>query len=787
MSFFLQGMVLLVVSANTPGNPDTAHPDGIPFTPASWTGDEGEGRTRSLAWPAVPVRRLFLRGATNSDVRPHPAWGGGDSFQNFFIGDEAGVLVLEYASGREDRVPLLFGHTVWWRNHFAISPAPFREEGDARDLLARALCVANGLDGWKADAPPYFICIEPRDEPLAGIRIEDNPAKIGHIVFDGYAIDPDPSNPGLVAWLDTHTVRVDDPVPAERREALDELRGLLHTQTSDLTRETVAKTAQAANLRDWPGPRLVFHGPVEADILTHVYRDNSAEILTRIDDDGMIRESAEGADNFRGFGGWTPGLGAFHGDAYTRNRTVPILAGAGLDDPAHRVLDFFNRWLMYFPESFPELQLDGKPVPGHMPVIANKPHVYFDTLRHHGWPTKYTVRDFGNPETDGHGFLMLSHWVAWVRAGQPESWVRERWEPIREAADFIGWAIDNPELSFSEHGLLYAESEGGMSKVTFYCNVPCWLGLLGHARMATVIGETEAAAHWQSRADAILDAMNAYFPGNVDPWGDVWDPAKTAHWANYHTGSLAPLYMGMEHWGYDVLPNLPEGWLERTRRSYDMSLERMQPAWCAPAGIGYGQCYHAQSALIMDRMEDARQTVEWMAKLSFAPRLPHPFRVPEGSIVASDGSVWRRWGDLGNLYQMNDVVRTIQVMTGADDLAADGPKLMPRVPADWEGFTLTGQPLRVTSGGTSAQAMLDIDLRRDNAAHTQSMTLKADRPVDRLRVRMGPFPKDARVTSATFEGNPVEAKTYASGDSQWCWIPLSDVSLTGGSLLVSWE
>jgi len=81
---------------------------------------------------------------------------------------------------------------------------------------------------------------------------------------------------------------------------------------------------------------------------------------------------------------------------------------------------------MYCPRAWPEVQLGGKPVPGHWSVICNKPHVYFDNHRQAGWPTKYKVRDFGNPENDGHGLTMLSHYTAWNKQGRTKDSV-ETW------------------------------------------------------------------------------------------------------------------------------------------------------------------------------------------------------------------------------------------------------------------------------------------------------------------------------------------------------------------------
>ena len=188
-----------------------------------------------------------------------------------------------------------------------------------------------------------------------------------------------------------------------------------------------------------------------------------------------------------GWVGYLPDLQPYYDDSYTRTHFIALLSNIGFLTKANKAIDYFDRWMMYFPNSYPALQIGGKPVPGHATVIANKPHVYFDELSKVGWPEKFKTRDYGNPETDGHGLLMLSRWRAWIKGGRTKAWLEQRWEAVNEAAEWIGWCLDNPQLSFSEHGLLYSESEGGMAMESLYCNVPCYFGLLAYAEMAEAL------------------------------------------------------------------------------------------------------------------------------------------------------------------------------------------------------------------------------------------------------------------------------------------------------------
>lgn len=754
--------------------------DGMPYLAARLLAPAEEGAAARLDLPPLRARRLWLLGGVNSVDLTHPAWGGTDGFRNFFLGDRIGTLRLGYASGVVDELPLICGYTAWWRQPYRTSPAPFNQTGEARELLDAALCVANGLDGFRPDAGPYYLNVALRDEPLAWIEHRDSPARIGHLEIEALTfagVNPEvdeqrfdtaesaPVEPGLAAWLEAHVI---DPAneawPRERRTALDELRRRVHTHAGQMTDAVIDATPPAITPENFAGPRVTFRGTPVARILERVYYENAHGLLGRVDEDGMVHESEAEADRFDGFGGYTPDLGAYYTDAYTRLRGLTVLGHQGFADEVNRAIGFFDHWMMYFPQSYPKLQLGGKPVPAHTTVIANKPHVYFDVLRHHGWPTRYATRDFGNPENDGHGLLMLTRYRAWLKQGSTPEWVRARWEALHAAAEYIPWCLENPELSFSDHGLLYNESEAGLAQHSMYCDLVCYLGLLAYAEMAEAIGRDEDARRWTGTARGLAEAMDAYYPLEVEPFGEIWNPQRCGGFLH---GSLAPFVIGMDLWGYDVWNRMPPHWRERTRRTYERQRTLNRPLGAAAGGMGYGQCYITQAALLSDEFDDAEQMVEWMTRMCFAPELQHPYRVPEGSIVSEDAATWRRWGDLGNLYQLVEVVHTIHLMLGIDDYSSDALLLMPRFPRDWTEARAERWPVRVTSGGASALTHLDYHWSR----HERGIEFRvaSDTAIDRARLRLGPFARGAE-PGVTIDGEPVEVETIEAGDGVWVWV-----------------
>ena len=763
--------------------------DSIPFLEITLSGELPEGATLRIP-VGIAAKFLFMLGGLNSEDSPHPPWGGGDGRKCFFIGDSAGDLRIRYASGATDSIPLVFGYTVWWNQGYKASPEPFRSDPGALRQLDEALCVANGLKGYDADPGHYYLRIALRAEPVEWIELADNPEKVGRFMVRGLTFANvgnlnrlDPArfvvvqggivSPDRAAWLETHTIQSAEPFPGHRREAVKTLLRRYCTSSDDLTEATIAATPPEVAPERFTGPGIRFSGSPVASLLTRIYFDNAQEMLDRVEDDGMVRESGKGAEYYNGFGGWTPGLGAFYDTAYTRNRALLALSRMNLTAQVNRGVDYFDRWMMYYPRAYPDVQLDGKPVPGHCSVIANKPHIYFDELRKVGWRTRYTVRDFGNPENDGHGWLMLTRYRAWVKQGRPKAWVEARWEAIHEAAEYIAWCLDNPALSFSEHGLLHSESEGGMMKPSMYCDFLCYLGLLGHADMAEAAGRADKAARWRELAARYLRSMEAYYPTTVAPWGDVWSPQKNADF-NYTHSTLAPAVVGLEYWGLDVLGRMPPGWAERTRRTYAMQLTRNQPRWAAPAGMGYGQCYITQAALLLDEMADADRLTEWMARFCFAPRLPHPYRVPEGAVVAADGSVWRRWGDLGNLYQMTEVVYTILLMAGVDDLDPACLTLMPRLPRQCRGMEVTRWPVRTSCGGRNELAHISMTVENQAPDGRLRVTVQTDRAFDRVRLRLGPFERGKAGVNLRINDQESRLVLEPGGDSAWAWIRLGD-------------
>ena len=351
----------------------------------------------------------------------------------------------------------------------------------------------------------YYLVVRLRPQKVRAIELCDSAAKTGHFKVEGLSFGnvsdtgslTDASFARIQAremsdatehWIAGHTVESSNGYSVIREKAIEELRLKFDTLSSDINYATISNTQPEVASDEFEGPKVLFTGSPTAKLMTRIYYENARQMLNRVDDDGMVHESAKGADNFNGIGTWTAGLGPFYEDSYTRIRALTLLSNLGFSRKANAAIDYYDRWMMYFPNSFPRLQLGGKPVPAHATVIANHPLIFFDSLRKAGRHTKYQTHDFGNGENDGHGMLMLSRWRAWLKQGKTRAWVDKRWDVIKAAAEYIPWCLENPTLSFSQHGLLYSESEGGMQMESMFCDLNCYLGLLGSIDMAKSTG-----------------------------------------------------------------------------------------------------------------------------------------------------------------------------------------------------------------------------------------------------------------------------------------------------------
>ena len=722
---------------------------------------------------------LCVCGGSYSEDSGCPSWGTSDPRNVRFIGDNFGDLVIRYSDGSEDNVPLVLGYTLWLHSIWTERPAPFFGEGTDPELvrlLKETLCIKGAYEL----EDPWVTRIVLKRRPVKEIYIKPNPDKAGTPLFTGAFITDalqsgiDGSETSFKAgekhidvndpFFAAHTV-VPGEVPAACQNALNAICFALHTFEPDFEAapEQFEYPASPAD----SGPEILFSGSRLAAIGTGVVYTNMDNLIERTDDDGFVHTSYQDAPTWRydGFGPYVLRANSYTDAFYSRDaaRAIMTLNSYGHREKANSGCGFGNRWMMYYPEH--GLTIKGVPIPGHFSVIPNKPLIYSTVLTGVGWPTRYTEEEFGegyrnlgNQETDGHGLMMMANYLVWRNLGCPDTWVRDNWKYINEAASWLMWCFEYPELSFVKDGLLYGETEAAMNDWTLYANVPCCLGLSGYSEMADLAGYKEEAEAWREaalrHAEAISKHLSKGSGWDMEHKGFIHDPVVTM---------LSDIY------GFDT-DDMPRSWVARSQESYDGDIAQPREFgyFGHGGGMGYDHSMITQSALLLDRMYDGSRLMESLCKMCYAPRLPGTYMVPEGMSVDAKVGVLRRQGDLGNLVQLAEAMKCFLIVTGISPLTSGTLKVMPRLP---EGWSVRADNFRIQN--TEVEASFSATYP-EGGRQKVNLSLKKPRdgapvPFKKVRVRFGPFPMSLEKAEVTLNGNTFTLPLFASGDSKWAW------------------
>ena len=734
---------------------------------------------------------LYAIGGYHSTDTGCPAWGTSNPSDIRFIGDHLGDMVIAYADGSADTVPLILGYTLWLHSTWMETPAPFMGEGKDDALAARRKETLSLYGAWDR-REKWILRVALRGLPVTAVEVvsdpdknparpvlsvytvpwgttEDQPPKKGTPVFTEAYITDAETLPDLgedaPAFFASHTVTPGS-LPMDRvTENLTAICHALHTFDKDFEQPPAFEIPD-----DYHSYRVIFSGTPLADIATGVVYHNMRNLCERTDSDGFIHTSYHNAPSWRydGFGPYVLNANSYYDAYYARDcaRAILTLNIFGQNGKALDSCRLGNEYMMAYPRD--GVTLGGIPVPGHFSVMCNKPYIYSQLLIHHGWPTRYTPDLFGeecgnlgNQETDGHGLMMMANYAAWCARGRSADYVRENWGYTKECVAWIIWCFEHPELSFVQNDLLYGETEAAMNDYTLYANIPCYLGLLGYIEMAAVAGFTDEAALWKTYADRLQ--------GGIDKGlsrGDGWLLEKCGFSHDPVVTMLADVY------GYDT-DDMPANWVACSRAVYPADLAKTVDFGCygVRGGIGYDHSMLTQNALLLDQTADAGRLVDSLCRICYAPRLPEPYLVPEGMSIDAEKGIFRRQGDLGNLVQLAEAMKCYHLVVGISPLWGDTIKLLPRLPQDWQ-VSVKDYPLVNTS--------VTVDMETGYpAGNTQSMTLrlKGDCEAQTVRIRFGPFSKETDTAAVTLNGQTYTIPTEICGDANWAWMTMDVTSL----------
>ena len=757
---------------------------GVPFMEGILPLDPGGSAQVSVGGP---TERIFLLGMTDaneasskidqrddslhsgSGSRTIPAYGWADPRDEsvrFFIGDELGRIRLNYADGTMQVFPLVLGEGVWWGRAFYDFQQPFPSDARLRQAFAAGLRLYPPAPLKDGD---YLAVIIPRPVPIRSIIVENSSAKKGTLIIKGITVETSDARdiagttalkPGILLpqfrkFARTKTLR---PLGADEKQTLqrlNDLRRALYTRDEEF-KGHVAQSAPPG----YSGPNVSFEGTVYAEILANVFRYNLQDISAKIDNDGMYHTSTKDAASwggYRGFGTFRKDVGGYYGVSYTRDmgRSLQELASVGDTNLVGRCVDYCLRMARHYATD-PDLKLEGVSLPPHWSMLVNRPRN-------------------SSFENDGQGLTILSLYRLWQRLPDRETWLRTRWPDVKAAGDWILWQFSHPQTSGVRDGLLHTTGESANGDgYSVYPDAVCMYALDALAKMGGTIGETTSAEPWLERAEQMRKAITDHYIVTDPKYGRVWT-LKYSNWID-QSSVLGPLVFQADYLGFAPEDSIPE-WRAVNEATYQRLIDTYKPFGFYGQAMGYGQGFVTQSALLLDRMRDATQMLDWAAKEIYDPR-DGCYIVPEGVQIDPTGRFWYKIGDLGNGVQEGEIVKMLRIVIGVDDTQPDRLQLFPRMPYDWKAITVEEYPFAFSSAGKLQIAFLNYRLQR--SGDRMNLRISSDKSIGPVAMRLGPFAEQPQARSVRVNREvPAGVSVKRSGDSWWILFRISVGPIAG--------
>ena len=699
------------------------------------------------------VKRIYLLGMTDNDTIR--CWADPRDYSvRFLIGDNLGCIRLNYTDGTTQEYPLVLGESDWFGKAFFQHPGPFPADAHFRKALATALRIyppAPVADGQ------YIAVIAPKPVPLQSITVESTPAKQGTPVINGLTVEaaagsagiagavtvvPGAFSPDLKQFMREKRLRVSGEDEAAVRSSLENLRLALYSSDESFK----------ARVRDeipagYSGPMVSFKGSEEAQILANAFRYNLQDISDKVDAQGMYHTSTKGATSWNGnaFGTYRTNAGMYYATSWCRDmgRSLGELAELEYTNEALRCADYCLRSArLWEDKSAPKF--NGNLYPPHWSRIANRP----------GAAPPY--------ENDGHGLVSMFLYKLWQRLPDRDAWLRARWPDVQAAGDWILWEFDHPEISGATNGILHTTGECASGNgYSIYGDYICMDALRALARMANSIGERSSAERWLERANKMEAAMFAQYVVDDPKYGHAWT-LNFAGWPCRGT-VLGPLIFTADYQGFAPEDDIAS-WRQVSRASYQRLLDTYRPFGFYGQAMGYGQGFVTQSALLLDKMQDATQMLGWVAKEIYDPRYDC-FIVPEGVQIDPGGRFWFRAGDLGNGVQEAEILKTLRLVIGVDDTQPDRLRIFPRMPHGWSEITVEKYPVLFARNGKVQTGLLRYKLTR--STKQMKLAIASSKELGPVAMRLGPFENQFEALNVLVNDKHPEASVEQSGDSWW--------------------
>ncbi len=752
-----------------------------------------------------------------------------------FIGKDIGKVEIRYTNGMSDWIPLTTGVTAWFYSAWAstqlmavpVPPLrePFSSRPDLMGILRKSLKLHEDPDIGGSPSERhihYYLPIKPRPHCIDAIVIHDNDQLRGRPLVSGITLagaSPADGFKSFGFWK----------AEKEDLEGLIESSGNIGFADEARTLSQVLYNSET-DLPASPAPVLIpqeidasvihFLGGSEAAWLTNTWAANLNAINTKFD-----RESGCHYESLRPslwYGHWTSigTWGQAHGGVYgeiAASRSCEYYATIDLrwiHDPERRTafVDFCDKWLYFFrnnhdldkgpPNDALDISRYPNDAPPHWSYLLNAPitHCVFNDIP-------------GDEEMDGHASTLVARWTAWRMLGAPrDEWLtskrssiygKSRWDSTRDGADFICWFMDH-----TGKDVIYSEGEGtgygrghnecipeemigqtdparirhSYANCDMYEPYPtysCLVALRCCAQIADVIGDSAHAERWRTYSERLRSGMIRLLRVG-DYRNFMWRMGPFSVFPSFQE-SLVQAWFSIYIDGLD-----PQRWDPAMTQITRNTLRRQiqQPYGYAPVqAMGYGLGWLTTSALLLDEMDDAGPLLVNIGKYSYDKNMDYvdPSRgidwrkwqwlICEGINLLPDGR-WFRIGDLTNGAHLT-ALHALEIAAGIDDSDPGNLKILPRAPDPLTGIRVRNAFVLIPEAQGLEIARVDYTFRRSD-----SFSLKSDRMLPMLSVRVGPFDgeeeahhlAESMVVPEGASKRVEKSGHFAGRPASWIWI-----------------
>jgi hypothetical protein len=752
------------------------------------------------------------------------------------IGSRIGDIEICYADGKSDRIPVVIGATAWFVAQWADGPThnvtspihePFASRPEYMAVLRKALRIRESSEVVTPDTRHicYYLAIKPRPGVIKSIMVHDNPDLRGRPLVSAVTLACAKPSAAL-HHFETMTVdasdlkpAVDSAHPGDWSADITALAKVLYTSASDLPKKVkpidFPKSLDAARLR--------FIGGTLGDMLGNIWIANLAQMDEKFDrNTGIFNEDGKTSPWYGGYSGigtWSP-IGVYYGGGFGRcAEAYASLAMRCINDPVRtdNYVNYCDKWLYFYR---PNHDRDKGPDNAALDVARYPkdapPHWSFGVNS----PISIDLNELpGTEEMDGHGAVIVGRWMAWRLMGAPSGeWLKEprkdvygksRWDATHDAAEFICWFMD-----YTGRDVVWSEGEttgwgGGESQTRKnikgetdpakikenyanadmyepYPNFACLTALKCSAQIADAAGDAASAKKWRAYADRIREGMIRLLK-NGDHNNFTWRVSPNSVLPSLQD-SLVQAWFSVYLDGLD--PNKLDPVMTPITRN-TLKRQLSQPYGFAPVlGMGYGQGWITESALILDDMDSAGRLLSNLAKYSYDKNMdyvdekrgidwrPYLWLIPEGANIMPDGR-WYRIGDLSNGANQGPAMHALELCAGVDDTDPGLVKIIPRVPEPLKELQVENFFTLVPDKNGLAKARVGYVFKKPGY-----FTLTSDRPIPRLAVRLGPFDEltaqQVAATGSKPNGSTVrldKSGTWNGKNAWWLWLEnLHDVT-----------